>query len=365
MLSGPEQLQWRDALFDAFSEQEFTELLWHRLGERIGRYASANKPWEAVVGDLVDAYSRRDKEDHLIAKSIEARPKNVALLRLAAGKGAAVAPDDISLERLIRDTNSFLDLGTWLERAGKLQVCVCRIEISPQGGGRIFGTGFLVAADLVMTNWHVVQCIAAVEDNDASYQGPRAKASDLVCRFDYKVLVNGATNPGSTATLAREWRAALSPNNPNGREPQTDQLDCALIRLSRPVGNLVIGDKPEAPGDRRGWIDLPSAGAIHDFKVHSPLLIVQHPEGDPIKLALSTDAIQSVNANRSRVRYSTNTEAGSSGSPCFDQNWNLVALHHAGDPNFAIGHRPEFNEGIPIDTIINFLEERGLVDLGK
>lgn len=364
MLTGPEQLQWRDALFDAFSEQELTDLLLYRLGDRINRYTSANKPWEAAVGDLVDAYSRRDKEDQLIAKAVEMRPKNSTLIRLARGKKAAVAPDDASLERLIHDSNSFLDLGRWLEAAGRLQVCVCRIEIAVQGG-TVYGTGFLIASDLVMTNWHVVQCISATEDNDRNYQGPRARAADAICRFDYKVLSNGTINAGSTVSFAENWRVALSPNNPNGQEPQTDQLDCALIRLSKPLGSLVIGDKPEAQGDRRGWITLPAAGVVPDFKINSPLFIIQHPEADPIKLALSTDAIQSVNANRSRVRYSTNTESGSSGSPCFDQNWNLVAIHHAGDPNFEPGHRPEFNEGVPIDSIVNFLSKQGFTHLAK
>jgi len=252
-----------------------------------------------------------------------------------------------------------------LEAAGKLQVCVCRIEIPAQGGGKIFGTGFLIAADMVMTNWHVIQCVVATEDNDATYRGPRARATDVLCRFDYKVLSNGAINPGSTVSLAPNWRVALSPNNPNGIEPVAGQLDCAVIRLSKPQGNLVIGDNPQAQGDCRGWIKLPDVGIVTDFREHSPLFIIQHPEGDPIKLALCTDGIQSVNPNRTRVRYSTNTERGSSGSPCFDQNWNLVALHHAGDPNFAAGHVPEFNEGVPIDTIRQFLKDRGLVDLGQ
>jgi len=365
MLTGPEQLDWRDALFNAFSEQELTDLLRYRLNDRIDRYVSANKPWEAAIGTLVDAYSRRDQEDLLIVKAVEARPRNAALIRLASVKKAAVAPDDVSLERLIQESNSYLDLGKWLEAAGKLQVCVCRIEIPAQGGGKIFGTGFLIAADMVMTNWHVIQCVVATEDNDATYRGPRARATDVLCRFDYKVLSNGAINPGSTVSLAPNWRVALSPNNPNGIEPVAGQLDCAVIRLSKPQGNLVIGDNPQAQGDCRGWIKLPDVGIVTDFREHSPLFIIQHPEGDPIKLALCTDGIQSVNPNRTRVRYSTNTERGSSGSPCFDQNWNLVALHHAGDPNFAAGHVPEFNEGVPIDTIRQFLKDRGLVDLGQ
>src|SRR5262249_10494583 len=223
---------------------------------------------------------------------------------------------------------------------------VCRIEIRVNGGGQVFGTGFLIKGDRVLTNWHVVECIAAVEDKDPNYNGPRATASDLVCRFDYKVLSNGVVNSGTTFRLAAEWRVAVSRNNPAGREPRPDELDFAVIQLSAAAGDLPVGDRSNAPGDKRGWIDLPGADAKPDFKEHSPLLIIQHPLGDPLKFAWESDAIQSVNAGRTRVRYSTNTEEGSSGSPCFDENLNLIAVHHSGDPGF----KATYNEGIPIDS---------------
>ena len=66
-----------------------------------------------------------------------------------------------------------------------------------------------------------------------------------------------------------------------------------------------------------------------------------------MKLALETAGMIGLNGNGSRVRYTTNTEPGSSGSPCFDQNWDLIALHHSGDPNWD----PSWNEGIPIKLI--------------
>jgi len=85
---------------------------------------------------------------------------------------------------------------------------------------------------------------------------------------------------------------------------------------------------------------------------------LQHPRGGELKLALDTDAIIGVNANGTRLRYRTNTEAGSSGSPCFDANWRLAALHHAGDPNFSLFHRPEYNVGIPFHRAVNLLRLR-------
>jgi V8-like Glu-specific endopeptidase len=69
-----------------------------------------------------------------------------------------------------------------------------------------------------------------------------------------------------------------------------------------------------------------------------------------------------VNHTGTRVRYRTNTEAGSSGSPCFDINWNLIALHHLGDPNYDQLHKPEYNQGIPISAIVQLLEHRGIRD---
>lgn len=78
-------------------------------------------------------------------------------------------------------------------------------------------------------------------------------------------------------------------------------------------------------------------------------MIAQHPDGKPLKLAVDTEAVIGVNAGQTRVRYATNTEPGSSGSPVFDLDWNLVALHHLGDP--AYDHPAAYNQGVPIDKI--------------
>ena len=66
-----------------------------------------------------------------------------------------------------------------------------------------------------------------------------------------------------------------------------------------------------------------------------------------------------VNANRTRLTYKVNTEGGSSGAPCFSTDWELLALHHSGDPNFDLDHKPQYNEGIPLEAILNLLTERG------
>jgi V8-like Glu-specific endopeptidase len=92
-------------------------------------------------------------------------------------------------------------------------------------------------------------------------------------------------------------------------------------------------------------MELPSQPPA--FEADALIVIVQHPKGQPMKVAF--DTFIGMNANQTRITYRTNTEEGSSGSPCFDASLNLVALHHSGDPRM---HLPaDFNEGIPAATL--------------
>jgi hypothetical protein len=98
----------------------------------------------------------------------------------------------------------------------------------------------------------------------------------------------------------------------------------------------------------------------YSFQPNTPLFIVQHPKGSPLKLAFDTDSVVGLNASGTTVFYKTNTERGSSGSPCFSSNWELVALHHSGDPDFG---SPKKNAGTPVHAIMSLLKGRGLQDV--
>ena len=54
-----------------------------------------------------------------------------------------------------------------------------------------------------------------------------------------------------------------------------------------------------------------------------------------------------------RVQYLTDTLPGSSGSPVFDKDWRLVALHHSGGWITEPGSKETFyrNEGIHVDRV--------------
>jgi V8-like Glu-specific endopeptidase len=59
------------------------------------------------------------------------------------------------------------------------------------------------------------------------------------------------------------------------------------------------------------------------------LNILQHPEGETMKLALSSNGVVEVFPERGLVQYTTRAEGGSSGAPCFTNDWQVIALHHA------------------------------------
>jgi hypothetical protein len=353
MLNGPQKLQWREVLDSAFDRVGIADLLLS-LNDALPKYEGPNDPIQVVIGRIIDAYNQRGWQKKLITAALVARPDRIEVVQLAGSFGAISLPGDQELQTILQKSNSMLNFGNWLEKAVTVQHAVCRIEIPRQDGGTGFGTGFLVSRDLVMTNFHVMESVLATED-DPGFKGVKAAANTVTCRFDYRVLSDGSQSAGSVYRLAPQWRALTSLNNPPGREPGNDELDCAVLRLARPAGELAVGDNPDASGMRRGWVNLPVNGQTA-FGPDSPLFIVQHPQADPIKLALETNSVVGVNAAGTRVRYKTNTERGSSGSPCFDQDWNLIALHHSGDPNFEF----TYNEGIPIDKIVASMRAKAI-----
>jgi hypothetical protein len=137
--------------------------------------------------------------------------------------------------------------------------------------------------------------------------------------------------------------------------PKPSELDFALLRISTSPG-LDIVDGTSSP---RGWIELLtlSYDIDEDIKVGSPMTILQHPSGRPLQISIDTHAVTGFNENRTRIFYTTQTLPGSSGAPCFDINWRLIAMHQGSD---NIVRR---NRGIPIHLILKFLGDRDLLDV--
>jgi V8-like Glu-specific endopeptidase len=351
-LTGQQFQEFWEALRAGFTVPRLREMVRFGLDKRLDDITVADN-LRQIVFDLIQEAEMAGYTMQLLQAARRSQPGNEKLLAFAQQFG--LSSNTPALEKIVRENLKFLPITQWRTRLGEAEVRVCRVET-----GTSFGTGFLLGPDLVLTNFHVVEDVL-------KGQNP---AANVVCRFDYRRLADGkALNEGTTFRLhARDWQVDYCPYspvdlkaNPESELPEPDHLDYALLRLDSSPGAMAVN--PQEPnGQPRGWFKVP-AGSV-TLQPGDPLHIVQHPDARPLELALDTEAVLGVNGNRTRVRYRTNTEPGSSGSPCCDAHWDLVALHHVGDPRYgAFSKKGDWNQGILFDAIVKRLNDRKLGEL--
>jgi len=83
------------------------------------------------------------------------------------------------------------------------------------------------------------------------------------------------------------------------------------------------------------------------------IYIIGHPFGGTLQLSFQDNVL--LDHEDPKIHYRTPTEGGSSGSPVFNQQWDLIGLHHAGSAEMrCLNNKPgeyEANEGIWIESI--------------
>lgn len=344
-------------LNDVFTRQRFTQFLALRFEQDINDWVGPD------VGDL-EAYYRVVEAANaapqawwsgILAEARNLYPKDPWLFAFEQEVGQG-----IQVKCALTQGDSLRGSSQWRIDArslGSIESRICRIELP---SGVAIGTGLLVGPDLVITNYHVIGGILV----------DKSRSNELLLRFDFKVTADGTSiNPGKLYSLLKhDWLVDFSEYSEwdlvsGDVEPTDDELDYALLRVDGSPGNDPVGgDTGDQRSVSRGWIQLPQAP--HDFLANRALYLVQCPAGEPMKVVLDTDAVISVNAAKNRVLYSTDTAASSSGAPCFDKDWNWVALHHSGDPKyFDLGLKPLYSQAIPVQKIIERLTRRGKIDV--
>jgi hypothetical protein len=333
----------QNALISAYPvPEDFETFLLLRLNKSYALLVSGGSKYgNAITQVLVQA-----KADGWLGDLIKAaqadKPKNVRLRKLDELDTAAAdtSPAGKSVEDIVRPGGfEEADPSPWIDTLIAHMARTCRIEHPVNQG---IGTGFLVANDLLLTNWHVVRKLILGS----------AKPTEYVCRFDYSKS-NGVTSAGVTFQLADAKPLSSSPGSAlelgtGTQEPTGDELDYALLRLAQSVGSTL-----GPTGFKRGWI--PVSAKVPMPPVGSIVLVLQHPSGDPLKLKIG--ACRGPNSTGTRMKHDANTASGSSGSPCFDEQLNLIALHCAGDPMYDGVHgAAKENRGVPIGLIVAKLD---------
>jgi len=207
--------------------------------------------------------------------------------RSAAETLASLAQERIIGSSDLRDIN-YLEVAVAVARA------VCRIRIGPAAG-----TGLLVGPRLLMTNNHVLR---SVDD---------ALAAEA--QFDYQENVSGDLLPVQAYRL-----------DPNYFFHTDKLLDFTIVGVTE----VSAKGQPISAYPWRKFI--PTIGKVEKG---DPVNIIQHPRGGLKQIALrNNEVIEIPSGKPDFLYYTTDTEPGSSGSPCFNDQWELIGLHHSGVP---------------------------------
>jgi len=220
----------------------------------------------------------------------------------------SIEKERVSKEKDIKEFFEKINLGEdflparYLKQGAAKSKAVCRI-VTPDS----LGTGSLIAdGNFIMTNNHVLESLSV--------------AGDSVAEFGYE-------------TGSNTIRIALKPKD----FFITDRtLDFTIVACD---STNLEGIEP-----------IPLLRNPATVTRYEQVNIIQHPRGRKKEIAIHNNQVKRVHDRV--LHYETDTEPGSSGSPVFNNDWDLVALHHAG---WQEERKRATNEGIRMSAIVSHL----------
>jgi len=256
-----------------------------------------------------------------------------------AGETQGLAPDAV-LERIL-GTNDLMGVA-FLQEGLRVSRTIARVWVNVSTGqAAAFGTGFMVSPRLLMTNHHVLESASS--------------ARSSLAEFNYQRGSDGTLLPSSVFQL-----------DPDTFFYNNQDLDYAVVavRASDAAGHVLSDFGNNLLSEDEGKAIAAQWGNI-----------IQHPSGEPKQLSLRENQVIDVLTNF--VHYKTDTAPGSSGSPVYNDRWEIFALHHSGVPDktpdgriMAIDGQPWrqemgedrikwiANEGVRVSCILKDLRER-------
>jgi endonuclease G, mitochondrial len=284
---------------------------------------------------------------HLVEQARDLAPAGAPLspaVRAIIDRGA-IDPDeldDATFERVIGETQDFLSF-MFLEKALQVNRSVGRLVTRLSGGRVSYGTGFLVSPRLLLTNNHVLRTAQEAAQSKVEFDFQQDRGGNLLTihRFTLQPGLFFLTDKNLDFTLI-----AVASESETGKLLH-DYGFCPLIRAE---GKITIGE---------------------------PINIIQHPLGQYKQVVFRNNRL--TNLLPLVAHYEADTQPGSSGSPVFNDQWEVVALHHMGVPKknskgqyltidnkvWKPGDDPSqlawvANEGIRISKLVDFVEQAPL-----
>lgn len=238
------------------------------------------------------------------------------------------AQSELAFERIIAGNElqpvNYLELGMLAARP------ICRIKLMDASGITLgWGTGFLIAPGVLLTNNHVFPSAVMAGQARAQFD------VELDVFGQDKATVEFALEPDKLfySTAALDFAVvAVAPTSADGRRLS----DYGFLPLIGVTGKVIEGE----------W-----------------LTIVQHPEGKRKQVCVRENRL--LTRTDDVLWYSTDTLGGSSGSPVFNNGWQVVALHHKGVPEEKAGRIQtvdgrDYDPGRDREDVIKWVANEGI-----
>jgi endonuclease G len=313
-------------------EDQQTDALRRRLAERAEprvrneeKLASSRSLVEANEPDRValrlDRLTRYYTGNELPVTTPTEAPERLKVEAVERAPVPNSTPPERLLEAIINTADyvgpRYLDAGVAAARA------VGRIVVSDHLGQEVaYGTGSMISPHLMLTNHHVL-------DNAET-------AATSKVEFNYQDGIDGKMLDVTTFGF-----------DPDRFFLADEALDFAIVAVR-------AGDEDLAPFGFNRLIESEGKALLGEF-----VTIVQHPRGGKKQVALRENRI--VDGEQRFVHYTADTEPGSSGSPVFNDQWEVLALHHA---SVKATEHPEFgnvvNEGVRVSAILGMVKDTQL-----
>ncbi|MEU3887323.1 serine protease [Streptomyces sp. NPDC029041] len=278
------------------TDQAHKELHQQAAAEAARRYEDSTAERERVEGRLAAGVRFPDSPDALAVRAdriLDRGGLSPSAVVADIHREAMDLPD--ANERII-DLSNELQAWSFLPRGVRAGATVARITLRRGGRELPHGTGFLVSPRLLMTNHHVLP--------DEGFA--------RTCFVEFNAQVTADNLPDTVVRMELDPQTFFAADR---------RLDFALVALAP------TADGP-APGEIFGWnrLSVQTGKLVLGEKVN----IIGHPSGRLKEIALRDNAV--LVRLDDFVHYTTDTEPGNSGSPVFNDQWEVVALHHSGVP---------------------------------
>lgn len=234
------------------------------------------------------------EDDQSLQENLHGDERN-RINRKSLLKEKAPEPFDFAYERAIGENDSVYS--NFIDLIYEAKTKVGRIAVIEGNSVDGYATGFMVSNKLMLTNWHVLS--------------NKNEAINSTIEFNYEYDKRGNLKESITFGLAPEV-FFYSDKSLDFCLVAVKQTDLANQHSLSEIGSLYLS---------------PSSGKIGDIGKES-LNIIHHPNGNPKQLSIRENKFIKVLSNA--IWYESDTSQGSSGAPVFNDQWQLVALHHMG-----------------------------------